>query len=115
MSSKYQNVKTDLDGHIFDSKAEADYYCELKLRQRANDFLVFKMQPEFVLQDAFTDNQGTKHQAIKYRADFMILHHDGTEEVVDVKSSKKFQTEVYRIKKKLFLAKHKQYKFTEVY
>lgn len=111
--TKYNARKTTVDGITFDSRKEAGYYCELKLRQRANDFLVFKMQPEFVLQDAFTDNQGTKHQAIKYRADFMILHHDGTEEVVDVKSSKKFQTEVYRIKKKLFLRRYPEYKFSE--
>lgn len=30
--SKYGAVKTSVDGHTFDSKKEADYYCDLKLR-----------------------------------------------------------------------------------
>jgi hypothetical protein len=109
--SKYRNRKTTVDGIEFHSKKEADFYCELKLRQKANDFLVFNLQPEFVLQNPFTDREGKKHQAIKYRADFMILHHEGTEEVIDVKGMK---TKEYLLKKKLFLAKFPQFKFTEV-
>ena len=30
--SKYRANKTSIDGHTFDSKKEAEYYCELKYR-----------------------------------------------------------------------------------
>ena len=30
--SKYRAQKTSIDGHVFDSKKEAEYYCELKNR-----------------------------------------------------------------------------------
>ena len=30
--SKYRANKTSIDGHTFDSKKEADYYCELMLK-----------------------------------------------------------------------------------
>ena len=33
--SKYGAVKTSVDGQTFDSKKEADYYCNLKLRLQA--------------------------------------------------------------------------------
>lgn len=112
---KYNAEKTIIDGILFPSRREAEYYCDLKLSEKAKEIKTFFLQPSFTLQDAFTDNTGKKHRDIKYIADFMILHNDGTEEVVDVKASKTFQTEVYRLKKKLFLSRYKQYKFTEVY
>lgn len=109
--SKYNNRKTVVDGIVFDSKKEAEYYCELELRFRAGDILGYELQPEFILQEAFTDSMGTKHRAIKYRADFRIMHTVHVQEVVDVKGVK---TKEYQLKKKLFLAKYPQYKFTEV-
>lgn len=108
---KYSNKKTEVDGITFDSRKEADYYCELKLRLKARDILGFTLQPEFILQEPFTDNAGKAHRAVIYRADFIILHKSGLEEVVDVKGMK---TKEYLIKKKLFLARYPQYKFLEV-
>lgn len=29
--AKYRAQKTSIDGHTFDSKKEAEYYCELKI------------------------------------------------------------------------------------
>lgn len=112
--TKYNATRTTIDGHKFDSKKEAAYYCELRLRKMAKEFADFSLQPEFILLDPFTDATGKKHRAIKYRADFAITHHDGTVEVVDVKAAKNFTTDVYKIKKKLFLARYPEYKFTEV-
>lgn len=51
--SKYGNKKTEIDGHMFDSKAEAQYYQELKLRERAGDILFFRLQPRYRLLDGF--------------------------------------------------------------
>ena len=108
--NKYNAKKKTIDGITFDSKREAEYYCELKLRKRAGDILDFKLQPEFILQDAFTDSMGNKHRAIKYRADFLVIYGVYNSEVVDVKGVK---TREYQIKKKLFLKKYPEHEFTE--
>ncbi len=113
--SKYGNVKTIIDGHTFDSKKEAKWYINYKSLVADGHICDLKLQPEFVLQEAFTDNQGNKHRAITYKADFAFFEWGSGEVVVDVKSSKTFKTEVYRIKKKLLLAKYRDIVFREVY
>lgn len=100
--SKYGNKKVTLDGHKFDSKAEARYYQQLKLRRRAGDILFYELQPRYRLQHPF-EKDGVKHRAIDYVADFEIHHIDGSIEVVDVKGVK---TDVFRMKEKMF---HKKY------
>lgn len=54
--SKYNNKKVELDGHVFDSKAEADYYSGLKIRQATGEITSFELQPRFTLQPAFIKN-----------------------------------------------------------
>ena len=100
--SKYGNKKVELDGMTFDSKAEARYYSELKIRQRADEILFFRVQPRYRLLDGF-EKDGKKYRAIDYIADFEIHHKDGSIEVVDVKGH---ITDVFRIKEKMFNKKY---------
>lgn len=100
--TKYNNRKVELDGHVFDSQLEADYYAYLKLREKANDILFFIIQPRYLLQHAF-EKDGKKYRRIEYVADFEVHHNDGSIEVVDTKGVK---TAVFRIKEKMF---HKKY------
>src|SRR5690625_2294015 len=100
--SKYGNRKVEIDGLTFDSKAEALYYSELKLRQRAGEIQSFKLQPRYRLLDGF-EKHGKKHRPIDYVADFEVHHKDGSIEVVDVKG---MQTQVFKIKEKMFNAKY---------
>ena len=54
--SKYRSYKISIDGHRFDSQKEADYYCELKLKLKANEIKGFCLQPTFkkkVFEDKF--------------------------------------------------------------
>ena len=90
--SKYRAKKTSIDGHVFDSKKEAEYYCELKNRLRANDISGFCLQPVFILADG-----------LKYKPDFIIFNNDNTTEVIDVKGVK---TKEYIAKKKMFEDKY---------
>lgn len=106
--NKYRAKKTVVDGITFDSKREAEYYCELKLLKRAGEILDFKLQPSFVLLDSFK-KYGKTIRAIKYIADFEITHNDGTIEIVDVKG---FKTKDFLIKQKLFDAKYPHLKLT---
>lgn len=112
--SKYRNRKTVVDNIQFDSQKEANFYCELKLLKKAGDIKDFGLQEKFELQPGFQKN-GKKHRPITYLADFVITYHDGTTEVVDVKASEKFQTDVYKIKKKLFEYKYPGLSIKEVY
>lgn len=106
---KHNAQKTVLDGITFPSKHEANYYAALKLRVRAGEVSRFELQPAFVLQEAFIRN-GKKVREIKYIADFKIFYPDGSMEIVDTKG---FRTKDYKLKKKLFLAKYPDVKFTE--
>lgn len=107
--NKYNNNKTIVDGIKFDSQAEANYYCQLKILKRANKIKDFKLQPKYLLQESYKiDNKTIR--AIHYIADFEIEHNDNNIEIVDVKGHK---TEVYKLKKKLFEYKYKT-KITEV-
>ncbi|MEK3887748.1 DUF1064 domain-containing protein [Bacillus sp. FSL K6-3431] len=100
--SKYGNKKTTLDGIVFDSKAEAKYYQQLKWLQECKEILFFRTQLRYLLQEAFEKN-GKTHRKIEYVADFEVHRKDGSIEVIDVKGVK---TDVFRMKEKMF---HKKY------
>lgn len=96
--NKYGNIKTIIDGIKFDSKAEAERYCELKLLEKAGVIKNLKIQPRFILQHSFK-HKGKTIRAITYVADFQYTE-NGKEIVEDVKGVK---TAVFKIKEKMFL------------
>lgn len=110
--SKYNAKKITIDGHKFDSKREAERYCELKLFLRAKEIKNLELQPRFLLQDGFVDKEGNEHKKIEYVADFMYVDKSGKTVVEDVKG---VLTDVYKLKKKMFLKKYdNQYDFREI-
>ncbi len=110
--SKYRAKKTIIDGIKFDSKREADRYCELKLLEKAKEIRNLELQPRFLLQDKFKDKMGTTHRKIEYVADFMYIDKDDKKIVEDVKG---MMTDVYKLKKKLFLNLYdEEYDFREI-
>lgn len=108
---KYHNKKPTIDGITFDSQKEANYYCQLKILKQAGEIKDFELQPEFVLQEGFRDKNGNWHRPIKYRADFKVIYPDGVVEIVDTKG---YKTQVYRLKKKMLLARYPDISFREV-
>lgn len=100
--SKYNNKKTVVDGIVFDSQMEAKYYNALKLLQAAGEVTKIELQPKFELLPTFTKN-GVTHRAITYTADFKVTYVDGKVEIVDVKG---VETQVFKIKQKLFEHKY---------
>jgi hypothetical protein len=101
--SKYRAQKTKVDGITFDSKGEADYYCQLKLLQRAGEVTDIKLQPRYPILDASERSRG-----IDYVADFLVTYADGRQEIIDFKG---VRTAVYRMKKKMF---HERYPNLEI-
>ena len=101
--SKYKAKKVVVDGITFDSKKEARRYKELKLLERAGVIKDLVLQPSFLLQDKFKYKDKTEHK-IKYIADFKYLDtKTGKTVVEDVKG---YKTDVYKLKRKLFLKKY---------
>ena len=110
--NKYNAKKITIDGHDFPSKREAERYCELKLFLKVGLIRNLVLQPRFLLQDGFVDKEGNEHKKIEYVADFMYVDKDDKKIVEDVKG---VMTDVYKIKKKMFLKIYDdQYEFREI-
>ena len=85
--NKYNAQKTKVDGITFDSKKEANYYCTLKLRQRAGEIKYFLRQIPFDLPGG-----------VKYRCDFVEFWTNGDVKFIDVKG---VETKEFKLKKKM--------------
>lgn len=101
--SKFSAEKTTVHGYTFDSKKEANYYLELKIREKAGEIKNLKLQPRYLLQNAFSYN-GKLYRKIEYIADFEYF--DISKNSIVVVDVKGFKTNVYKLKKKLFLNKY---------
>ena len=113
-NTKYHAKKTEVDGIVFDSKREADRYCELKILEKAGEIKALLLQKDFLLIPAqyetyerygkngqrLVDGRKLIERQCVYRADFTYYDKDGNLVVEDVKGVK---TPEYKIKKKLML------------
>lgn len=112
MTHKYHAKKTAVDGITFDSRKEAERYKELKALELVGKIDMLELQPRFELQESFK-HKGKTIRKIEYVADFVYRDLSTYELIVeDVKGVK---TDVYKLKKKLFLKRYgNEYKFKEV-
>ena len=74
-ASKYHNSQTERitpSGAVlhFDSQKEARRYDHLAALERAGQIRDLRLQVDFTLQEAYTDTEGRRVRAIRYRADF---------------------------------------------
>lgn len=90
--SKHNSVKTEVDGMLFDSKAEADYYVLLTLLVKAKKVSHFLRQVPFDLPGK-----------TKYRLDFLVFYNSELKggdmgiEYIDVKGQ---VTAMFKMKKR---------------
>ena len=96
--NKFNAKKTVVDGITFDSKAEARRYGELKLLHQAGEIHKLVVHPKYVLLEPFTV-KGIRYRGVIYEADFSYIENGKTV----VEDCKGYRTQVYRLKKKLFL------------
>lgn len=117
--TKYNATKVTIDGHTFDSKHEANRYCELKLLEKGGVISDLRLQVKFVLIPAQYEPDAIKllkngtekivkgkliERECSYYADFTYVL-DGKLIVEDTKS-KATRTPEYIIKRKLMLDRH---------
>lgn len=113
-ANKFNARKVKLDGHTFDSQMEAQRWQELKALRDMGLIVGLEPHPTFVLQKAFTHPKHGRQRKIEYKADFRY-YEDSTLVVEDVKGSKKSETPVFRLKKKLFLMRYPEIDFRVIY
>ena len=107
MTKYYSRSTICNQGHKHASKKEANRCDELTLLERAGVIMALKQQEKFSLQKGFK-YRGKTIRPITYRADFSYWDKEkGYFVVEDVKG---FKTQVYRLKKKMFLNKLKDKK-----
>jgi len=92
--NKFNAKSCIYNGRTYHSRAEANYAAELDLKKKAGDIADWKPQIRVPL-----IVYGKK--IATYILDFEITHHDGSKELIEVKG---FQTNLWRIKWKLFQA-----------
>lgn len=95
--NKYGNVPVVIDGIVFQSTKEGDYYKSLKILQRAGKILKFERQVAYKIK--------VKGKLIcKYIADFVVWWPGGRVEVIDVKGEATAKIALFQVKKKLMEA-----------
>lgn len=105
--NKYKAKKTVIDGHTFDSKREADRYCQLRLLERAGEIHGLELQKEFELIPAQRRDGVVCERAVKYRADFCYIDNRGRCIVEDVKGyTGGAAYRLFAVKRKLMLQRY---------
>ena len=89
--SKYSSKTCEYKGSIYHSRKEAAYAQELDFRLKAKEFKKWERQIKI-------DLRLNGEHICNYYMDFVITHHDGSKEFVEVKG---FATEVWRLKWKM--------------
>lgn len=107
MYNKYSNKS--IKGYA--SKLELKHMLFLSGLEKVGKIKDLQMQQAFVLQEKFADRQGKTHRAIKYIVDAIFTNSQGTRIAVDIKG---YATDVYKIKKKLFINKYPDIVFKEI-
>ena len=120
-SRAFSNAKkTKIDGITFDSKLEADKYIHLKVLEKAGKISELKTQVPFELLTSqerkdndviYSLGKRKKILGFKYVTDFTYIR-NGQKVALDTKGR---QTDVYKLKLKMFLACYPSYQFIECY
>ena len=119
--NKYHNKPTErvtASGKVihFQSRKEARRYDELMIMLQTGKIRDLRLQVDFTLQEAYTDSEGRRVRAIRYKADFAYKARDQEQEkeaaemgfprtswrqVVEDVKSRSTKTKTYAMKRKM--------------
>jgi hypothetical protein len=111
--SKMRNVKTVVDGRMFDSKKEADYYYLLKAQKQQGEIIDFFCQVPFLVHDGYYKD-GRWIKPIYYYADFLVIKPGDfwlEEYIAEIHETKGRWTRLALDKRKMFEKRYPEYKF----
>lgn len=96
--TKYKAQRTTINGHTFDSKAEARRYAELWLMNDKGLIQNLELQPSFVLAPSVKyEGSSRAKPALRYVADFSYIENDK----LIVEDVKGMETQAFKIKRHL--------------
>lgn len=107
---KYHNQKIKTIDGDFDSKKEYSDWLTLKLREKIGEIYGLERQKKFELIPAIKTSVETL-KSVSYVADFVYFDRELDSWVA--MDSKGFKTDVYQIKKKLFIKNYPEWIFRE--
>ena len=110
--NKYKNKKVEYDNIKFDSIKEQEHYKLLKLLEKSGIIKELELQKKFELQPSFIDNNGKKQRAITYIADF--FYYETVQKIYIAEDVKGYKTDVYKLKKKMFMYQYPNIVFKEI-
>lgn len=99
-----------VDGHWFDSQAEAARYAELRLAEHIGQIRDLRIHPKYAILPQFVAASGERVRTIWYEADFSYIENEKAV-VEDVKG---VRTALFKLKRALFLQRFPEYEFWEV-
>lgn len=108
-NGKYNSYTVTINGISFQSIMESRFYLRLLEMKATGQVKDFELQVTYELQPKFKDKiTGKTVRAITYIADFVVTDANNKVMVVDVKGK---ETDVFKIKKKLFRYKYPDINF----
>tara|TARA_R100000278_G_scaffold97803_1_gene74828 strand:+ start:1823 stop:2182 length:360 start_codon:yes stop_codon:yes gene_type:complete len=108
--SKFRNVRVEVDGYKFDSKAEAAHYLyTLKPLLESGEIINLKVHPRYPI-------EVNRTKICTYIADFQYtrVNVQPPEGEIVVEDVKGYRTEIYKLKKKLVEATYIGMKISEI-
>ena len=111
--NKFGAKKTVVDGITFDSKREAGYYGELKIKKAIGQIDSFERQvsfPLYAMRDLGIVGVEESKKVCTHVVDF-IVHVGGRKEAHEVKG---METAIWRLKKKIFEANYPSIKYVVI-
>lgn len=104
-----RSKKCTYNGLTFDSLTERDYFKHLEEKQLNGEIFNLEIQKNFLLQEGFKMDNGSKIQEISYTCDQYYTDKENNIHVVDVKGSEFTITEPFRIRFKMLKNIHRDW------
>lgn len=104
-----RSKKCTYEGLNFDSLVERDYWIFLREKQDKGEVFNLEIQKNFLLQEGFRMDDGTKIQEISYTCDQYYIDKNGKVNIVDVKGCEFTITEPFRLRFKMLKNLHRDW------
>jgi hypothetical protein len=110
--SKFKNIRTEVDGHRFPSKKEANRYVQLREMQKSGLISHLTLQPSFKLFCGTTPIVYDSGRQALYKADFSYFDLQSSRQVYE--DTKGYRTPEYKLKKAIVEAMHPLIRIVEL-
>lgn len=113
MANKYGAKQIMIDGHMFPSHREAEYYLTYKSMLDDGEIVNLELQPKYTLIPGYVGKDGKKKRPHIYTADFRLTYPNGRVKVIEVKG---YKTKDYQLRRAVFeyMYREADFEFEEV-